>query len=162
VSVTATDLDNKTATQTLTATITDTYATWAARQTFTGGQNASAQNPDGDALNNLLEYALLGNPAINSPTEAPAYALQGIAPAARYMSLAFPVRKFTSGLIYTVEASAALTGAWAPIWTSTDGLSQAQVQSSTELADRTNVVIKDTAAISSGNKRFLRLKVSQN
>ena len=43
-------------------------------------RKTSSKNPDGDALNNLLEYAFMGNPNANSQTEAPTYGLLGTAP----------------------------------------------------------------------------------
>jgi hypothetical protein len=47
----------------LTVNLTDTFTTWATRNTFAGAQSTTTQNPESDAWNNLQEYAFLGNPA---------------------------------------------------------------------------------------------------
>ena len=163
VTLTATDLDNLTTSQSVAVNLTDTYATWASRTTFPGGQSALAQNPDADGWNNLQEYAFLGDPAVPSATRSVVYSgVSGVAPAARYINLTFPVRKFTQGLTYALEANNGLSGTWTEIWNSANGFVQAQVVSAVDQADRTVVTIKDTAALSAQPKRFLRVKVVQN
>lgn len=160
ITVTATDLDDLTATQTVPVTVNDTFATWASRNTFTGGQNGVSQNPDGDALNNLQEYAFLADPSAPSQGALPAQGKTGTGP--EYLTLTFPVRKFTTGLSYIVEANNSLSGAWTMVWSSSNGFAHAQVVSAADQADRTVVTIKDTAAIGSSATRFLRTRVVQN
>jgi len=93
--------------------LTDTYTTWAERNSFPGGRNEAAQNPDGDGWNNLQEFAFLGDPALSNNTGRVVYAgTVGVAPSARYMTLTFPVRKATTGLTYAVEGNDGLTGTW--------------------------------------------------
>ena len=77
------------------------------------------------------------------------------------MTLTFPVRKFTQGLTYTVEANDALSGTWTEIWKSSDGFSHAQVVTALNQLDRTVLTVKDTAAVTSKQKRFMRIKVTQ-
>ena len=162
ITVTATDLDNLTTSQDVTVDLTDTYATWAARQTFTGGQSGLSQNPDGDAWNNLQEYAFLGDPAHSNNTNAVVFAgVSGVAPAAQYLTLTLPVRKFSQGLTYFVEANDGLSGAWSGIWKSTDGFAVPSVVSALDQADRTVVTIKDSAVIGGRQKRFLRTRIVQ-
>jgi cyclophilin family peptidyl-prolyl cis-trans isomerase len=156
-----TDLDGNTLVRSLNVTVTGTFTTWASRTAFPGGQNGISQNPDGDTLTNLQEYAFFGDPAVSSQAQAPLSGVAGIAPAARYMTLAFPVRKFTTGLTYVVEANNQLSGTWTPVWSSSDGTLHAQVVAATEQTDRTLVTIKDTAALGSLTKRFMRVKVVQ-
>ena len=144
----------------LAVNLTDTYATWASRSFFPDSQGGTGQNPDGDAWDNLQEFAFSGDPAVSSPaSDVVVSGFAGTAPAARYLTLTFPVRKFTQGLSYAVEANDGLSGAWTEIWNSADGFSQSQVVTILDLADRTVVTVKDTAAIGNGPKRFLRIRV---
>jgi hypothetical protein len=162
VTVAATDLDNLSTSQNFSVTVADTFTTWAGRQSFAGGQNSAGQDPDGDNISNLLEYAFLGSPGSNSQLEAPVHDLLGTAPAAQTMKVTFPIRKYTAGLTYAVQVSTALDSGWTTIWTSTDGFSHAQVHSAVDAADRTVVTIKDTEAMAPGTKRFMRTVVTQN
>ncbi|MCX6876332.1 MAG: peptidylprolyl isomerase [Verrucomicrobia bacterium] len=147
---------------TLTVNASDTYSTWASRTAFPGGQSGTGQNPDGDTLTNLQEYAFLGDPAVASQAPVPVLGQTGGAPATQFMTLSFPVRKFTTGLSYLVEANNLLSGTWSPVWSSTAGFSHAQVLSAVDQADRTVVTIKDTAALAAQPQRFMRVKVLQN
>jgi cyclophilin family peptidyl-prolyl cis-trans isomerase len=159
ITVTATDLDNLTASQNVAVNLTDTYTTWAARTTFPNGQNGMLQNPDGDGLVNLFEYAFFGNPAVSSEAQKP---VMGTTTAPKTATIQFPVRKFSSGLSYVVQANVQLTGTWTDIWNSSQGFAHAQVVSAVDQADRTLVTIKDVAAMSDQPARFLRVKVVQN
>jgi cyclophilin family peptidyl-prolyl cis-trans isomerase len=161
VTVTATDLDNLTTIQTVLVTVNDTFATWAERNTFPGGQSGAGQDPDGDLLTNLQEYALFGVPGVANRSPAPVLGRTGAAPA-QFMTLAFPVRKFTVGLSYVVEAASSPAGTWTSVWSSDQGFTHPQVISAADQADRTLVTIKDTATISAQPHRFLRLKTTQD
>lgn len=143
------------------AVASDTYATWAARTAFPGGQSAAWQNPDGDSLTNLQEYAWLGDPAVASAAPLPVVGRTGVAPAPQYLTLSFALRKFTTGLSYVVEGNTQLTGNWTPLWSSADGLGHAQVVSAVDQADRTMVTIKDSVALGTQPQRFLRVRVAQ-
>jgi cyclophilin family peptidyl-prolyl cis-trans isomerase len=160
ITVTATDLDGLTATQNVPVTVNDNFTTWALRTVFSGGENGITQNPDGDTLNNLQEFAFLTDPSVPSQSAVPAQGKTGGGP--EYLTLTFPVRKFTTGLSYLVEANNSLTGSWTTIWTSANGFAHAQVVTAVDQADRTVVTIKDTAAIGGSSTRFLRTRVVQN
>ncbi len=162
VAVTATDLDNLSTSQNVTVTVTDSYTTWAARQSFAGGQNAEGLDPDGDALSNLLEYAFLGDPNVNRTADGPVHGLLDTAPSPQTMTVTFPLRKFTAGLTYEVQVSSVLDSGWTTIWSSTDGFAHPRVESAVDATDRTVVTIKDFTPIVPGSKRFLRTKVTQN
>jgi hypothetical protein len=147
----------------LTVNLSDTYATWVSRNTFAGGQDAPGQDPDADGWNNLLEYAFLGDPALSNKTSLAVFpGISGVAPAARHMTLTFPVRKATSGLSYAVEANDLLSGKWTEIWKSADGFEHPQVLSAVDEADRTVVTIRDTVEFGAQSKRFLRTRVVQD
>lgn len=157
--VQATDLDGNNTTQTIQASVTDTFATWSGHQSFVGGQETATSNPDGDSLNNLQEYAFMGAPNVANPAEPPVAGLT-TAPNS-FMTLSFPVRKFTQGLTYTVQAASNLAGPWSTVWTSASGFTDPQILTATDVADRTNVVVKDTIAVTPGSRRFLRVKTEQ-
>ena len=163
VTVRATDSVGNTVDDTFALTvIPDNYTLWASRNTFPAGQSAMEQNPDGDAWNNLQEYAFLGNPATSDFTsQSVTLAATGIAPD-RYQTLTFPVRKSAQDLIYTVEANDSLSGAWTEIWKSSDGFLHPRVVSPVDQSDRTVVTIQDNRSpIGVPAKRFLRVKVVQ-
>jgi len=139
---------------------TDTYPSWASRTVFPSGQSGMSQNPDGDSLNNLQEYAFLSDPAVSNQGGLPVQGKTGTGP--EFLTLTFPVRKFTNGLSYVVEANNSLSGSWTTVWTSANGFAHAQVVTAVDQVDRTVVTIKDTAAIGSSATRFLRTRVVQN
>lgn len=161
ITVTATDLDNLSTSQQIAVNLTDTFASWAARQTFPNGQSGLLQDPDNDGGNNLFEYAFFGDPALSNQSLLPTQGSTAISPSARALTIQFPVRKFATGLNYVVQANDQLTGTWTDIWSSAQGFAHAQVASALDQSDRTLVTIKDTAAIGSRTSRYLRVKVTQ-
>lgn len=162
VTLTATDLDQLTNTQTIEVTVHDTYATWAARQNLPENSAAPGDNPDADQAPNLVEFALLGNPLSSTSNPQPLTATTGTPPDPAYLTLSFPVRKATLGLTYAVEATTDPGGTWSPVWTSADGFSHPQVTSAIEGAESTTVTIKDSEPTTAHARRFLRLKVTTN
>jgi cyclophilin family peptidyl-prolyl cis-trans isomerase len=158
--VRATDSVGNIVDDTFVLNLTDTFATWASRNPFPSGQNAPAQNPDGDTWNNLQEFAFLGDPALPSPAGGVVFpGFSGATPATRSLTLTFPVRKFTQGLVYAVEANNGLAGSWTEIWKSSDGFSHPQVVGALDQTDRTVVTVRDTVALEATPKRFLRVRV---
>lgn len=141
----------------LTVGLTDTFTTWASRTSFPSGQNGISQNQDGDAWTNLQEYAFLGDPAVAGLSTGTVYqGATGTNP--KFLTLTFPVRKFTQGLSYAVEGNDGLSGPWTELWKSTDGFAHSQVVTVVDQADRTVLTIKDTSAIGAASKRFLRVR----
>ena len=162
ISLTATDLDQLSTSQQISIQINDTYSTWATRTNFPNGQSDATQNPDGDRWNNLLEYAFGENPAAASDFVGPTLGQTMGENQNAFLSLQFPLRKFTEGLVYRVEANHDLDGTWTEIWNSTQGLQHVRVASAVDQNDRTVVTIRDVNPIGTTTRRFLRLKVSQN
>lgn len=159
LTVTATDLDHLTANQTVAVHLTDTYATWASRNSFPNGDDGPMGNPDGDVWNNLQEFAFLGDPASSSPSSEVVFSgTSGVASSSKYLTVTFPVRKFAPVLVYSVEANNGLSGAWDEIWNSKNGFVHAQVIDALDQADRTVVTIRDTVTTGNQAKRFLRVK----
>lgn len=155
ITTTATNLDDLSASQTINVQLTDTYAAWAARTTSLAGQSAAGQNPDGDTLNNFLEYAFLTDPSV--PDSAPAFG-KTVVPE---MTLTFPVRKFAPTLTYTVQAAPNLTGPWTDVWTSAQGFTHARVVTTTDLPDRTIVTVRDLLPIATPGRRFMQVRVTE-
>jgi len=161
ITVTATDLDNLSTSQQIAVNLNDSFSTWAGRQTFPNGQNGLLQDPDNDGGNNLFEYAFFGNPSLANHSLLPTQGSTTIGPSSRALTIQFPVRKFTTGLTYVVQAQDQLSGTWTDIWSSTQGFAHAQVASALDQSDRTVVTIKDMVAIGSRSSRYLRVKVTQ-
>lgn len=162
IHVTATDLDQLSTSQSISIQINETFSTWANRSIFPNGQNSPEQNPDGDPWNNLLEYAFVENPAVAGNSVIPLLGKTAGQNQQSFLTLQFPMRKFTTGLVYRVEAQNELSGNWIEIWNSTQGLQHVQVVSATDQSDRTVVTIRDAAPVGVTTRRFLRLKVVQN
>ncbi len=162
ITITATDLDLLSHSQQISVTVHDTFATWTARTLFPHDQSAAEENPDGDRLNNLLEFAFIENPALPSHSATPLLAQESDTNQNNSMTLRFPIRKFTTGLVYRVEASHELDGTWSEIWNSSQGFQHARVVNAIDESDRTIVTVRDLAVIGASPRRFLRIKVLQN
>lgn len=137
------------------------YATWKAGY-FGSADHADAgdlEDSDGDGIPNLLEYATGGDPTMAS---------RGLLPVTEVvddqLALTF-LRLDPTDIGYVVEAASDLTG-WQEIATLAAGASawtgpavDAGQVSETSGASMTSVTVRGTEAISSGAKRFLRLKI---
>jgi len=140
--------------------LNDSYATWASKNSFAGGQSAAVQNPDGDEWSNLQEFAFLGNPALPSLAGAAIFpGFSGSAAASRFLTVTFPVRKFTEGLVYVVEGNNGLVGGWTEIWRSSEGFFHPRVVGAVDQVDRTVLTVRDAVAQQAAPKRFLRVRV---
>ena len=159
ITVRATDLDGSSVTATFPVLVRDSLSAWTSRQNFATGQSGASQNPDGDALTNLEEYAFMGNPNAASAADAPVGGTTGSGPV--YLTLGFKLRSQALGLTCTVEGASSLAGPWQPVWTTADGFGHSQVVSSQAAADHTAVVIRDTVPIAPPGMRFLRVRVQQ-
>ncbi len=161
ITVTAKDLDNLTAAPTFTVNVNENLSDWLTGSNFPVPADATAgADADKDNVPNILEYAFLTDP-LSPASQASPQAATTTVEGSNYLTLTFPVRKFTgTGFVYTVEAGDG-TGAWATVWnSSTDGLTHALVTTSTDHPASTDVTVRDTAAITPGAKRFMRLRVT--
>jgi rhamnogalacturonan endolyase len=128
---------------TLTAPLT-AQQTW--RQSYFGytantGYAADDEDPDGDGIPNLLEYAFGNSPL--APNAAPTR----LVTSSGYLQISF-TRIADPTLQYAVQASSNLV-TWSDIWTSTG---------SANLAGQVSVL--DDVPLAAANRRFLRLKVT--
>jgi hypothetical protein len=156
LTVTATDLDGNSVTQTFDVLVTQDYSQWAGGTTFPGGLAAPADDPECDGRPNLLEFAFLTDPCrCDAANGQPVVSLtrdNGTTTA----SITFRLRKFTGALAYRVERSTDLAS-WNAIWHSDDGLSPPHVQAQ-DMGDYCLVTVHDPAPPPQGNC-FLRVVV---
>jgi|GEM_PF-1479346 len=123
--------------------------TW--RMTYFGttdatGTRADSANPSGDGISNLVKYALGLDP--NKPYTLGGAGLILQVPAigsGNYMSYSFTGT--ASDVTYIVEAVSDLAGIWTPLYTHTGSAPGA-------------VTVYDTQAVTTGSKRFMRLRVT--
>ena len=118
-----------------------------------GGNTA---DPDRDAIPNLMEYALGGNPNTASPAVLPTLSRSG-----QQLQISF-VRIAPTDVTYVVEASPDLI-AWMPICTlPANGTAWTGTAAATETGTGAtrNVTVLDSVSINSSTERFLRLRVS--
>ena len=108
------------------------------------GEAADDADPDGDGLNNMLEYALGGNPLAADPSILPRLNSESGRVALTFSRVADPK------LEYIVEARDDLGAAveWQTIWTS-----------SGEANTEGEVTVQDTLFIGERTSRFFRLRV---
>jgi cyclophilin family peptidyl-prolyl cis-trans isomerase len=159
ITVTATDLDGNSVSQTFTVTVNDTFSQWASTQGLPVGQTGLEDNPDFDQLNNLQEFAFMGAAGVAGPVEVLPYAdLQDNA-GVKKAGITFNARKFVPGLVFTVRACDDL-GTWQSIWTSTSGFTGANV-SAQDMGTHYEVTVTDSAVeLTPGTRRFLHAVVS--
>ena len=124
---------------------TASFTQWlAAYPTLTGNNAAHTANPDGDAFNNLLEYALATN-----PTQANA-APYSVAPEGNTLAFTYTRPSLAPDLTYAVEWSQTLAaGSW-----SNAGVTQQITSDNGTIRTVRAIVPAGTAVL------FLRLKVT--
>lgn len=108
------------------------------------GSNAPDADPDGDGMSNLLEYALDTHPL--QPNANPLTHDFVTVGADRHLRLSIPKNPLATNLIYTVETSGTPGD-----WSTADTLVETNTAG--------GLVVRDTVAVSSQNRRFIRLKV---
>jgi Zn-dependent metalloprotease len=131
------------ATMTLTAA-TPTYAEWAAAN----GMSATTKgaDDDGDGYSNLLEYALGANPS--SMADISQSTAVAEASGQKYMQIALSRSLIRPGLTWSLERSADMVN-----WTAA---------TSSVIADTASqLVLRDTLPLSGNEKRFIRIRVTE-
>ncbi len=161
ITVTATDLDGNTVSQTFTVIVTSAYSDWAQANALTGTNAVPAADPEHDGLPNAIEFALMGSPALN---DAPATRPRGslvTTNGTRFLAFTFKLRKNLSGITVNLSAAANLSGApWTTVWSGTD-LTGPQIITRTDQGDHWQLTIRDSQPVAGGpSLRFLRLLVT--
>ncbi len=129
------------------------YAQWVADHFFGDDLDESVSgmeaDPDGDGIENLLEYALGSDPRQPSVFDLPVQSVVNVE-GEDYLTLSFARPEGTAGLDYAVEGSSDLVD-WNP----------GPVEMSSNVEDGLEVVTyRDSVPVSGGERRFLRLSVS--
>jgi len=152
------------------------YGTW--RETYFP-DHGPATNPggdtDSDGIVNLLEYSLGTSPASGSGTNGPAALPQAVIASAEPLlsdRLALQINMpepAAADLIYTVEASTDLTGAWTTIATKTgtgawlwNAGGTSRIVTAAPSGGKVLIKIGDSIPIASDPERFLRLRTRVN
>ena len=71
-------------------------------------------------------------------------------------------QKRSGGPHYSVEAADGLSGPWATVWSSPYGFNYIQVVGAMDQGDRVLATIKDTVALGTRQKRFMRIRLNQD
>lgn len=155
VTLTATDLDSQSSTTSFQVSVgNDSYALWAARQTFPLPEDASKEaDPEHDGLNNLAEYSLVSDPQVSSPSAIQISLQQGD------LAGRFTVRRFLSDTSVSLETATTLDGPWISRWTLTDGFSHPWITSHVDGVDSTLVHFREPNPLTAP-RQFLRLKIT--
>lgn len=162
IRITARDLDGLTTTSTLNVTVNLPFQQWIASEGLSGPDADPHADPDKDGRPNLLEYAFL-TPASSTNSAYRPMPTTGttLVEGQSYLTLAFPARLFTGGLVYRTETAPSPAGPWSTIWnSSTDGFQSPLVVASTPEANAMQTTVRDAVPITPGSPRFLRLRVS--
>jgi hypothetical protein len=122
----------------------NTFADWVATYATLGSANGPLDDPDGDGVPNLLEYALGSR-----PDEASSRILPVVATSGNHLTLAFTPQN-TTGLRYIVEASSDLLD-WSERHDITTLITPGQLY-----------IYEDSANLSTTQRRFLRLRVEMD
>lgn len=143
-----------------------TYADWVEGYALTGGDAAETADPDKDGLDNIEDFAYLGQPLAPDAAvpAAPWLATYNIGGQnKRFLTITFP-RRIGASLTYTVFASPDLI-TWSPVCTAAGSAAPAGAgfvsESGTGLV-RTVIARDDVEAIHPTTKRFLRVQVTKN
>jgi len=122
---------------------------------------APAANPSGDGINNLLKYALGGDPRVASQAIRPQ-----ASPASGKLALTFARTLANTDITMKVQASDSLTGAWTDLASSVNGAPMSAlvggvVVSETGTGATRTVEVRDLYLTSDPNhpRRFMRLQV---
>jgi hypothetical protein len=129
--------------------VTETFASWISGFGELGGQTAPTDDPDGDGINNLMEYALAGGDPDSSDCEILPVALIVTDGNQNYLALTVQKNPAVIGTTCLVEVSGDLVD-----WNA--GTGHTVVVS--ETAD--TLIVRDSPPMGGSISRFLRLKVA--
>jgi|GEM_PF-1437591 len=127
------------------------FAGWVAGQSGAGSLTGPNDDPDGDGVVNLLEYALGGSPGPADAGRLPVAATHQTAPGESYLSLSIRRNANAKDVGYIVEVSGDLV-------TWTGGASATTVLMDTP----ESLVVRDNTPLENAPRRFIRLRVESN
>ena len=166
IQVTASNGTAPNATQSFSLTVVDTISHYLTAAGLTGTNTAPTADPDADGLSNLVEYALNLNPAQSDAgsgslpqSQVAIRAYRG----ASYLSIRFVRVPLATDISYVVESSPDLLG-WTTVASATGGgaLTGSGVVSDDASSTAPHTVeVRDTVPQTDGQRRFLRLRITQ-
>ncbi len=127
----------------------ETFNAWIAAQGVPEGQRGPADDPDGDGVLNIVEYALGLDPLSSSREALPVPSVENIE-GADYLTLSVNRNPEATGITYVIEVSSDLE-----TWES--GSEATTVIEATE----TVLTVRDNTAVPEAGKRFIRLRITQ-
>jgi hypothetical protein len=128
-----------------------TFATWIEGSGVPAGQRGAMDDPDGDGLSNLLEFALGGNPM--QADAALVSLLEWPVADEFYLALAYTRRKAIGDLNLSVQVAPTLEFA--------TELGSVEVATLSKGADFEEVVTRSAVPMSASPGQFMRLTVTQ-
>ncbi len=129
--------------------VASAFAHWSALSGVPASQSAPTDDPDGDSLPNLLEYALGLDPLVANPTSSPV-ATTFDHEGQSYLSLLVPRSPDAQNVDLTVEVSSDLV-----TWHSGGAHTTAIVSSPDFL------LVRDNTPVSAASRRFIRVRATQ-
>lgn len=154
-----TDLDGNRIERTYALTVSVDYASWAASVDFKGGGSGPMDDPDGDGLTNLAEFALAKNPMEAGPgwPEPRVYDLAGVP----HLTLSFATYKQVRGVQLSLQAREVGGTDWETIWDSNIGNVSPQVVVYQENASSAFWLLKDSVSATASPGRLMRLLITE-
>lgn len=131
------------------------FAAWQDEQFGSGADpsiSGATADPDGDGIENLIEYALAGDPLVANRNVLPSEDVEDVG-GQNYLTLIFTRPTGITDVSYAVDASADLV-----VWDATP----VQLRVTDNDNGTETVVYRDADPIAGSERRFLRLGVSQN
>lgn len=131
-----------------------TFDSWASSEGLTGASALDTADPDGDGINNLLEYAFDLDPNASDSNKLPSIAIESDS-GTDYLTLTYRKNLDAPDLTYTIEMSTTLVSdSWTAATVESDTVTTADPD-----GDGSSELRKARIALS-GDKQFLRVKVT--
>ncbi|MEO7098814.1 MAG: hypothetical protein ABI162_05595 [Luteolibacter sp.] len=152
-----------------------TYADWTPLANLATNARGKANDPDGDGLSNLLEYAFGGVPWLSDSADVgPKIRLITVGNDA-FAEFTFLRDERLTDLVYEVQVSSSLSGnTWTTIASSTGGgvtlpkvghqpvISETSASAIASVGVVRRVTVRDEVPIAASSRRFLRVKVIED
>ena len=138
---------------------------WRAAQFGTNAINpiiaGNSADPDGDGVNNFLEYAFCGDPLKVGTVGLPRSGI--VSNGSNYLSISFVTRPIPAGILYTVQTSSNLTD-WlnGPSFSDAGDVTMTVAARTISVAGSTNKAVRLNSPIGSAATTFMRVKVEPN